>query len=249
MKIIIALSLLLTVNNVYAVCDENAAKLIKSYPLHLRACEDNYIIWHDGHQQLYDDGQDKTFRQLLDQPDIEDMFTFSYPTGQGSYSNPLFNNDPGRIRNEEFFKYIYGRTKKAVKKNLVAIQWMPKYSGKKTYISQTNSIDKKLIQIANELDVLPKALRKYVIKTSGTYNWRVISGTKRLSAHSFAIAIDIDAKQANYWKWSGKNYQYQNTIPYEIVEIFEKNGFIWGGKWYHYDTMHFEYRPELLPYY
>ena len=32
-----------------------------------------------------------------------------------------------------------------------------------------------------------------------------------------------------------------------IVEIFERHGFIWGGKWYHYDTMHFEYRPELLP--
>ena len=32
----------------------------------------------------------------------------------------------------------------------------------------------------------------------------------------------------------------------EVVEIFEKYGFIWGGKWYHYDTMHFEYRPELL---
>lgn len=26
----------------------------------------------------------------------------------------------------------------------------------------------------------------------------------------------------------------------------EKHGFIWGGCWYHYDTMHFEYRPELL---
>mgnify|MGYP002637708491 CR=1 FL=1 len=24
------------------------------------------------------------------------------------------------------------------------------------------------------------------------------------------------------------------------------NGFIWGGRWFHYDTMHFEYRPELL---
>ena len=35
--------------------------------------------------------------------------------------------------------------------------------------------------------------------------------------------------------------------PHKIVEIFERHGFIWGGKWYHYDTMHFEYRPELLP--
>ena len=40
---------------------------------------------------------------------------------------------------------------------------------------------------------------------------------------------------------------YRNKIPMEIVDIFEKHGFIWGGKWYHYDTMHFEYRPELLP--
>ena len=32
----------------------------------------------------------------------------------------------------------------------------------------------------------------------------------------------------------------------DIVRIFEKHGFIWGGRWYHYDTMHFEYRPEMI---
>jgi len=32
----------------------------------------------------------------------------------------------------------------------------------------------------------------------------------------------------------------------EIVDIFERHGFIWGGKWYHFDTLHFEYRPEIL---
>ena len=36
------------------------------------------------------------------------------------------------------------------------------------------------------------------------------------------------------------------ACPTEIVAIFEKHGFIWGGKWYHFDTMHFEFRPELL---
>jgi hypothetical protein len=35
-------------------------------------------------------------------------------------------------------------------------------------------------------------------------------------------------------------------MPREIVEIFERHGFIWGGKWYHYGTMHFGYRPELI---
>ena len=40
--------------------------------------------------------------------------------------------------------------------------------------------------------------------------------------------------------------KYQNRYPHEIVEIFERHGFIWGGRWYHYDTMHFEFRPEIL---
>lgn len=45
----------------------------------------------------------------------------------------------------------------------------------------------------------------------------------------------------------GGKSPHRNPIPWEIVEIFEKYGFIWGGKWYHCDTMHFEYRPKLLP--
>jgi hypothetical protein len=65
-----------------------------------------------------------------------------------------------------------------------------------------------------------------------------------------ATAIDIATRHAHYWQWdkrdAGGRYVWHNDIPMEIVEIFEKHGFIWGGNWYHYDTMHFEYRPELI---
>ena len=71
-----------------------------------------------------------------------------------------------------------------------------------------------------------------------------------MSSHSHGIAIDIGLKHAHYWRWFGKPeggvIKYKNRIPFEIVRIFEKHGFIWGGKWYHDDTMHFEYRPELV---
>ena len=71
-----------------------------------------------------------------------------------------------------------------------------------------------------------------------------------MSAHGHAIAIDIALKRSHYWRnaAAGKDgaIAYKNEIPMEIVRIFEKHGFIWGGRWYHYDTMHFEYRPELL---
>ena len=58
---------------------------------------------------------------------------------------------------------------------------------------------------------------------------------------------------SDYWldhldKANPKKIAYRNKIPMAIVEPFEKKGFIWGGRWYHYDTMHFEYRPELLLY-
>ena len=42
---------------------------------------------------------------------------------------------------------------------------------------------------------------------------------------------------------------YVNRIPKEIIRIFEKHGFISGARWYHYDTMHFEFRPDLIHHY
>jgi hypothetical protein len=36
--------------------------------------------------------------------------------------------------------------------------------------------------------------------------------------------------------------------PQSVIEAFERHGFVWGGKWSHFDTIHFEYRPEILAY-
>jgi hypothetical protein len=241
-----ALCLIAVTHYAQAVCDKNADKLIKAYPEQLIACENNTIIWRNGERQLYDDGKQKTFEQLLAQADIEDMFAFPYPIGANSYNPPALNVDAGRIRNEEFFKRMYGASQSEVKSHLTNIKWLPKSDGGSIKIQGINGIAIKLEQISKELDDLPAEFKKYVINTSGTFNWRVISGTDRLSNHSFAIAIDINTKYSNYWQWAKGEYKYKNSIPHQIVEIFEKHGFIWGGKWYHYDTMHFEYRPELL---
>jgi hypothetical protein len=92
-------------------------------------------------------------------------------------------------------------------------------------------------------------LRSYLFPLGGSYNRRQIAGTDRLSPHSWGIALDLH--KGKYWRW-GKNLgpmellALQTAYPWEIVAAFEEQGFIWGGKWYHYDTMHFEYRPELF---
>ncbi len=90
------------------------------------------------------------------------------------------------------------------------------------------------------------------------YNWRQIAETNTLSVHSYGIALDLILKRTNnkavYWVWSkntGINWYdipYSNRFspPETFVEAFEKHGFVWGGKWLFFDTIHFEYRPEIL---
>jgi len=222
-----------------ARCDANAQKLIRAYPNELVSCKQNSIIWRDGQKMVYDDNRDKNFQQILENADIEDMFADSYL--KGKYSNPAHNYDPGRYRNDKFFRKMYGNSSAQVKANLTTIDWF----GQNVQVTTINNVHKQLLAVKNELEMYPKLI-KYLHPIGGTFKWRKIAGTNRLSVHSYGAAIDINVKYSAYWRWSKGGYRYQNKIPLQIVKIFEKYGFIWGGKWYHYDTMHFEYRPELL---
>jgi hypothetical protein len=217
----------------------------KAYPKAVADIRGNFIVLQDGQKIAFDDGRDKTFTQKLASADLEDQLSQPYPTGEASFTDPAQNYDPGRFRCQEFFLAVYGRTEQEVRKNLVRITWLPKSSGKKVWVTKVNGVDKQLEKVSAEIDQLPPRFKEFVTTIGGTFNWRKIAGTKRLSAHSFGISIDLNPKKSSYWRWDAK-YKYKNKLPREIVEIFEKHGFIWGGKWYHYDTMHFEYRPELL---
>jgi len=134
---------------------------------------------------------------------------------------------------------------------LVPVPWLPRHGGGTIKASPVNGLADRLKQVSGELDALPNRFMPYLIPTAGVFNCRMIAGTDRASMHAFGAAIDLNTTHAHYWRnappdAAGK-LAYRNEIPFEIVDIFERHGFIWGGKWYHYDTMHFEYRPELLP--
>ena len=171
------------------------------------------------------------------------MFSMTYDT---EATEPAYLNDCGRSRCEALFKKMYGNSAAEVQKNLVKIEWF----GQQLPITKVNGVDKKLQAVYEELKTKPE-LKKYLLQASSFY-WRQVRGANRLSAHSYGIAFDINVANSNYWLWSNKGksetdtIKYVNRIPLEIVKIFEKHGFIWGGRWYHYDTMHFEYRPEFL---
>ncbi len=221
-------------------------RLVAAYPDQLKGHRGNDLIWRDGTRMTFDDGRAKDFQARLANADIEDQFAAPYPMGE-MLSDPEPDSDPGRFRNQEFFLKMYGDCRKGdVRKKLAEVVWLPKHGGSKIKITSVNGVAEKLQAVSNELDTLPDDMMRYLKPIAGTYNCRKIAGTRRLSGHAYGFAIDINGKFGDYWRWHKGRYRYRNRVPWAIAAIFEKHGFIWGAKWYHYDTLHFEYRPELL---
>lgn len=243
--------LALTVPIACAQPSRDLARLVAAYPDFLERIDGNFLVWKDGTRMAIDDGKGvKDHETLLATADIEDMFAQRYVPGKPA-SPPARNEDPGRARNAALFDKMYGNCNAGgVAANLVDVVWLPKKWGKPLKVSRINGVAAKLKAVSADLDALPASFDVYLKPPAGTYNCRPIAGTSRISAHGHGIAVDIAVGRANYWQWDGGRpgaaKGYRNAVPYEIVEIFERHGFIWGGKWYHYDTMHFEYRPELL---
>jgi hypothetical protein len=226
-------------------------RMVAAYPDFLQGHDGAHLIWRDGARMAFDDGRgEKALEARLASADLEDQFSLPYPAGP-MLNDPAMDFDPGRARNAAFFEKMYGDCRKGeVQKKLAEVAWLPKNGGKTVKITSVNGVAEKLKAVSEELDALPKELIVYVKPVAGTFNCRKISQTDQSSAHGYGIAIDINAKFGDYWQWGkpGKrgDYAYRNRIPWEIAAIFEKHGFIWGGKWYHFDTFHFEYRPELI---
>jgi D-alanyl-D-alanine carboxypeptidase len=222
--------------------------LVRAYPAYLDRIEGNDLVWRDGTRMQIDDGKGgKDFKTLLAHPDIKDMFALQYRPGPPKGS-PGRDEDPGRVRYEPLFLKMYGDCRNGdVQRHMRTVAWL---GGGSVRFTDVNHAAEQLEAVVKDLVRLPSGFAKYLVPSAGTFNCRVIAGTNRRSMHAYAAAIDINTAYSDYWQWSkptDDTIPYRNRIPFDIVDIFERHGFIWGGKWYHYDTMHFEYRPELLP--
>jgi D-alanyl-D-alanine carboxypeptidase len=219
--------------------------LVQAYPDQLAGYDSTDLIWRDGTRMPLSDGQpSKSFEEMLRHGSILDQMRLPYPAGV-SAAALVPQGDPGRIRNRAFFDKMYGDCWRGeVSPRLVPVVWLPQSWGHTVRVTAVNGVAARLAEISVELDALPASAKRYAYPSAGTYNCRTVADTGEPSMHSWGAAIDINATYADYWLWPrGKS---ANAIPAEIIDIFERHGFIWGGKWSHYDTMHFEYRPELV---
>ncbi|MBF8982050.1 M15 family metallopeptidase [Lutibacter sp. B2] len=225
--------------------------LMMAYPEYIKNVERKtdgrvYVVMKSGKQILYDDKKVKSFQEKLGNPDLQDMMEQIYPI---SDIHQLMEKDfdPGRIRVYSLLKEVYGGSKEQIKLNLENV----KIGYQNCSFNHNNKAADALQVVMKELVPMTQNMKttySFVFPTSGTFNYRLIAGTNRLSPHSFGTAIDLKRANSDYWKWTSREEGNKRlrSYPREIVQIFEKNNFVWGGKWGHFDILHFEYRPEIL---
>jgi hypothetical protein len=243
-----------------------ASCYIKAYPDFFIGYEDGCLIAKDGHKIPFDDGiPSKDYSRMVVDPGIgdeafdpEDALYWDYrdereiPTPDRP---PV--GDPGRMRPPEIFEYMYGSSKSDRTKRLRKVQWVNTMNGKTSTILMTtvNGVDRALEEVVREIRNLPEKKKRtlerivFDVRSSGYYERSVRDFPQRTSAHAYGIAVDVNWDDSYFiGRHRKESYRYRNNIPQFLVDIFERHGFIWGGRWHSYDAMHFEYRPELLQY-
>jgi hypothetical protein len=177
------------------------------------------------------------------------LFFQAYTAGVGG-RHPVAGFEPGRCRSESLLKLLYGKDAIEAARETTVVM----LAGERLKLSKRHGAARAMERVAAQLEQLMREspeIRKYIVPTAGSFCWRTIEGSRRLSPHSFGIAVDLNVQQGLYWQWSKSGSQKQvervrQDYPQAIVDAFEAEGFIWGGKWHSFDFMHFEYRPELL---
>jgi hypothetical protein len=186
--------------------------------------------------------------EVIAAPTVGDQFAIVYPLMRTLDLRAAPYHDPGRARHDGFLKLLYGAERGVVEQDLETVDAGPA----RFRATRRHGVACQLTTALTEIDLNNEGIAPFFDKVGGSYNWRRIAGTDRLSAHSYGIAVDVNASLGGYWRWTGAVEgnvgAYRNRVPWELVEAMERRGFIWGGKWHHFDGMHFEYRPDLIVY-
>jgi hypothetical protein len=203
------------------------------------------------------------YRRQADDPETEDRWNKlasqvkSRRNGAAFYvrSRPSFAPDAGR---SPFYETLYNcRTRAEAYEQQEWISFLDRRVHVHRMITAPlAAVEARILELEKTDETV--ALWKKQLYSITAWNWRNVAGSTNRSYHSYGIAIDLLEKsqpgKETYWQWTrDKGLDWQAVSagqrldpPLSVICAFEEQGFIWGGSWPWYDTMHFEYRPELL---
>ncbi len=171
-----------------------------------------------------------------------------YPAGEGA-RYPAAGFAPGRLRSLPLLRALYGADEREARANCVMVD----FCGTTLPFNRRHGAAEALSRVSARLnahfETHPED-RGYVLPCAGGFMWRTVKDTGLLSAHAFGIAIDLNPRRGPYHLWSNTERKIETArqgYPQAVIDAFEAEGFIWGGKWDAFDLMHFEYRPEFFP--
>ncbi|MDR3343896.1 MAG: M15 family metallopeptidase [Treponema sp.] len=175
--------------------------------------------------------------------------------GYSSWGRPLSNPDAVR---SAFYETIWqARTREEAYSRQQWVDFLESTVQVHQDIVEPLGRVERRIQELTKNDEEVQAWRKSIRNVSG-WNWRNIAGSESRSFHAYGVAVDLQAApqpgMETYWQWTAAKGIDWHSVPADkrlnppipVIRAFEEQGFAWGGKWYLYDTMHFEYRPEIL---
>lgn len=226
-----------------------AGALALAYP-GLRVAPDGEAVSIDGGAWLpLGERQADPVRRLV-AATIRDGCAVPYPLRFDLEARLAPEADPGRAHSPDLLGALYGSTEAEVRARVVRVA-EPRLAGVAFTVTAAQGVD---CQLAAALDAIAADATTrapfFQDAAAGGFVWRRIAGTDRLSAHAYGFAVDLNAALGGYWRWTGaaegRVGAYPNRIPEALVRAMERRGFIWGGKWHHFDGMHFEYRPEII---
>ncbi len=109
------------------------------------------------------------------------------------------------------------------------------------------TVHKKLAtEIKKVFEDMKRAGFKIKPEETAGYNWRTMaSNSYRVSHHSYGCVVDVNwtSNGASYTSWGYHPGEDKFSVTKEIVNIWKRHGFYWGGDWStaYFDPMHFTY--------
>ena len=159
----------------------------------------------------------------------------------------------------DLMESLWGNTDKQIRAHLRSLTFLGhRMLLNKIVVEPLAAIEREILAASKNDDEVSVWIDE--LKITYSFINKYIAGSQNRSNHAWGLAIDFVPNsyegQHVYWRWSRVFTQEWHRIPLaqrwsppqSVIEIFERHGFVWGGKWAHFDNIHFEYRPEIILY-